>query len=123
MSTNSIILAFLKLCYLLSDLNRYLTQDQILSLTCLPIPPSRLTNLNAVFFKMPQFDFTTISVVTTSVCLCVSISYSFFSILLLSEIVILSKFRNKLSGKNTKNLLNDVSIPGVLVYKSIVKSL
>ena len=72
---------------------------------------------------MPQFDFTTISVVTTSVCLCVSISYSFFSILLLSEIVILSKFRNKLSGKNTKNLLNDVSIPGVLVYKSIVKSL
>ena len=70
---------------------------------------------------MPQFDFTTLFSVTISVAICWSVYYSFFSVNLLSEIVVLSKFRTKLSETGVNSSIKNLSLPSVFIYKSIVK--
>ena len=69
---------------------------------------------------MPQFDSTTLFSVTFSVAICWAIYYSFFSINLLSEVIIVSKFRTKLSEVGTKRLKN-LELPGIFIYKKLVK--
>ena len=112
MSANSIILACVT-TYLLSELNRYLFERSDFKSD---------VSTNSTKQAMPQFDFTTLFSVTASVGLCWAVYYSFFSVNLLSEIVMLAKFRTKLSEQNSSNALNNVSLPGVFLYKNLVKS-
>ena len=69
---------------------------------------------------MPQFDFTTIFSVTFSAAIGWAIYYSFFSIKLLSEVTILSKFRTKLSEVGTESLKN-LELPVIFIYKKLIK--
>ena len=111
MSTNSIILA------------------NVLILPAIgiePIPYKRSdfkSDVSTNFTKqaMPQFDYTTLFSVTASVGLCWAVYYSFFSITLLSEIIILAKFRTKLSEQSFASNLNNVSLPGIFLYKNLIK--
>ena len=69
---------------------------------------------------MPQFDFTTLFSVTVSVGLCWAVYYSFFSITLLSDIVVLTKFRGKVYAQNLQKSLKGVVLPSIFLYKSLV---
>ena len=95
MSTNSIILV-----YSLPDLNRYSSKNQILSLTCLPIPP----NEHVIKF-IAQFDFSALLSVLITFLISWYIFYSFIALKLLPEVVTILKFRfKKLKNSLTLNL-------------------
>jgi hypothetical protein len=88
MSTNSTILAI----YSLPDLNRYSYKNQILSLTCLPIPPSERS-------IMAQFDLVIIFNVVWSLSLTLGFYYAFLIDFLLPNFFETKKFRfKKLKG-------------------------
>jgi len=66
---------------------------------------------------MPQFDFATLFSVTASLTISCYMYYSFFSLNLLPEILILSKFRTKAASKASKLIVTEISLPNFLVYK------
>ena len=70
---------------------------------------------------MPQFDFSTLSVVLFSSIISVSFYYSFLALNLLPEVISNLKFRiKKLYKKNALNL-NFIFLPNLFSYNKIVQ--
>nr|QYB22971.1 ATPase subunit 8 [Cylindrotheca closterium] len=70
---------------------------------------------------MPQFDFTTLSVVLFSSLLSAVLYYAFISLRLLPEIITVLKFRTKKLFKENSLNLNSVFLPNLFSYDVIVK--
>lgn len=70
---------------------------------------------------MPQFDFTTLFSVTFSFFIFWVTYYSFFSISLFSEVLVISKFRSKVNHQGSKIILKDLYAPILFLYKGLVK--
>lgn len=75
----------------------------------------------AVYQKIPQFDFTTLSVVLFSSLLSAVLYYAFISLRLLPEIITVLKFRTKKLFKENSLSLNSVFLPNLFSYDVIVK--
>ena len=71
--------------------------------------------------KIPQFDFTTLSVVLFSSLLSAVLYYAFISLRLLPEIITVLKFRTKKLFKENSLSLNSVFLPNLFSYDVIVK--
>ena len=70
---------------------------------------------------MPQFDFSTLSVVLFSSLLSAALYYAYISLQLLPEVISILKFRvKKLSKENVLNL-NTVFLPNLYSYFLVVK--
>jgi hypothetical protein len=70
---------------------------------------------------MPQFDFSSLSVVLFSSLISVGFYYSFLALNLLPEIILNIKFRiKKLYKKNVLNL-NFIFLPNLFCYGKIVQ--
>ena len=70
---------------------------------------------------MPQFDFSTLSVVLFSSLLSAALYYAYISLQLLPEVISILKFRvKKLSKENSLNL-NLVFLPNLFSYFLVVK--
>ena len=67
---------------------------------------------------MPQFDFVLLFSITFSLYVCWIVYYSFFSLTLFSEILIIAKFRAKLSNLLAIKGLNKVSLPSFFLYRN-----
>ena len=75
----------------------------------------------AVTVLIPQFDFTTLSVVLFSSLLSAVLYYVFISLRLLPEIITVLKFRTKKLFKENSLNLNSVFLPNLFSYNVIVK--
>ena len=71
--------------------------------------------------QIPQFDFTTLSVVLFSSLLSAVLYYAFISLRLLPEIITVLKFRTKKLFKENSLNLNSVFLPNLFSYDVIVK--
>ena len=71
--------------------------------------------------QIPQFDFTTLSVVLFSSLLSAVLYYAFISLRLLPEIITVLKFRTKKLFKENSLNLNSVFLPNLFSYDIIVK--
>ena len=70
---------------------------------------------------MPQFDFSTLSVVLFSSILSAVLYYAFISLRLLPEIITVLKFRTKKLFKTNSLTLDSVFIPNLFSYDVVVK--
>ena len=71
--------------------------------------------------SIPQFDFSTLSVVLFSSLLSAALYYAYISLQLLPEVISILKFRvKKLSKENSLNL-NMVFLPNLFSYSLIVR--
>nr|YP_009495557.1 ATPase subunit 8 [Nitzschia sp. (in: diatoms)]AWQ64287.1 ATPase subunit 8 [Nitzschia sp. (in: diatoms)] len=70
---------------------------------------------------MPQFDFSTLSVVLFSSLVSAAVYYAFISLRLLPEIITVLKFRTKKLFKENSSSLNSVFLPNLFSYDIIVK--
>lgn len=70
---------------------------------------------------MPQFDFTTLSVVLFSLLISVGFYYSFFALNLLPEVIFNLKFRIKKSYKINALNIKSVFLPHLLQYTNAIK--
>jgi hypothetical protein len=71
--------------------------------------------------KIPQFDFSTLSIVLFSSLLSAVLYYAFISLRLLPEIITVLKFRTKKLFKENSLNLNLVFLPNLFSYDVIVK--
>ncbi len=71
--------------------------------------------------KIPQFDFSTLSIVLFSSLLSAALYYAFISLRLLPEIITVLKFRTKKLFKENSLNLNLVFLPNLFSYDVIVK--
>ena len=70
---------------------------------------------------MPQFDFSTLSVVLFSSLISAAVYYSFIALRLLPEIITVLKFRTKKLFKENSLSLNFVFLPNLFSYDVIVR--
>nr|BBC77516.1 ATP synthase F0 subunit 8 [Nitzschia sp. PL3-2]BBC77622.1 ATP synthase F0 subunit 8 [Nitzschia sp. PL1-4]BBC77727.1 ATP synthase F0 subunit 8 [Nitzschia sp. NIES-3576] len=70
---------------------------------------------------MPQFDFSTLSVVLFSSLVSAAVYYAFIALRLLPEIITVLKFRTKKLVKDNSLSLNLVFLPNLFSYDVIVK--
>lgn len=70
---------------------------------------------------MPQFDFSTLSVVLFSSLLSTAVYYSFIALRLLPDLITVLKFRTKKLFKENSSNLNSVFLPNLFSYDVIVK--
>ena len=70
---------------------------------------------------MPQFDFSTLSIVLFSSLLSASLYYAFLVLKILPEIITVLKFRTKKLFKENAFNLNFVFLPNIFSYNIAVK--
>ena len=70
---------------------------------------------------MPQFDFSTLSIVLFSSLLSASLYYAFLVLKILPEIITVLKFRTKKLFKENAFNLNLVFLPNIFSYNIAVK--
>lgn len=70
---------------------------------------------------MPQFDFSTLSVVLFSSLMSAIVYYAFIALRLLPEIITVLKFRTKKLFKENSLNLNLVFLPNLFSYDVIVR--
>lgn len=70
---------------------------------------------------MPQFDFSTLSVVLFSSLLSAVVYYAFIALRLLPDIITVLKFRTKKLFKENSLNLNLVFLPNLFSYNIIVR--
>ena len=70
---------------------------------------------------MPQFDFSTLSIVLFSSLLSASLYYAFLVLKILPEIITVLKFRTKKLFKENAFNLNFVFLPNIFSYNVAVK--
>ena len=75
----------------------------------------------AVAPNIPQFDFSTLSIVLFSSVLSAILYYAFISLRLLPEIITVLKFRTKKLFKENSLNLNSVFLPNLFSYDVVVK--
>ena len=70
---------------------------------------------------MPQFDFSTLSVVLFSSVLSAAVYYAFIALRLLPDIITVLKFRTKKLFKENSLSLDSVFLPNLFSYDVIVR--
>jgi len=70
---------------------------------------------------MPQFDFSTLSVVLFSSVLSAAVYYAFVALRLLPDIITVLKFRTKKLFKENSLSLDSVFLPNLFSYDVIVR--
>ncbi len=70
---------------------------------------------------MPQFDFSTLSVVLFSSLVSAAVYYAFIALRLLPDIITVLKFRTKKLFKENSSDLNLVFLPNLFSYDIIVR--
>ena len=70
---------------------------------------------------MPQFDFSTLSVVLFSSVLSAAVYYAFVALRLLPDIITVLKFRTKKLFKENSLSLDSVFLPNLFSYDIIVR--
>jgi hypothetical protein len=70
---------------------------------------------------VPQFDFSTLSIVLFSSLVSACVYYSFISLQLLPEVITTFKFRVKKLLKNESVGLISISLPNLFSYSTVVK--
>jgi hypothetical protein len=70
---------------------------------------------------MPQFDFSTLSVVLFSSVLSAAVYYAFVALRLLPDIITVLKFRTKKLFKENSLSLDLVFLPNLFSYDTIVR--
>jgi hypothetical protein len=78
------------------------------------VQPKEYTNI-------PQFDFSTLSIVLFSSLLSASLYYSFLALKILPEVITVLKFRTKKLFKENSLKLNFVFLPNLFSYNVAVK--
>lgn len=71
--------------------------------------------------QIPQFDFSTLSIVLFSTLLSAVLYYAYISLRLLPEIITVLKFRTKKLFKENSLSLNSVFLPNLFSYDVVVK--
>ena len=80
---------------------------------CLPLPPNEP--------KMPQFDFSTLSIILFSSLISAVIYYAFISLQLLPEVITIFKFRVKKLLKSESTTLTFIALPNLFSYNTVVQ--
>ena len=70
---------------------------------------------------MPQFDFSTLSVVLFSSVLSAAVYYAFIALRLLPDVITVLKFRTKKLFKENSLSLDSVFLPNLFSYDVIVR--